>query len=88
MDLIKDFKNELLNRREVKGIVTLGGNPGFAEAEKILSEELKADLEKVVVKNVISKFGRDTFLIDAFVYDSKEHKERIEPKIKVKEKKK
>lgn len=79
-----DNKNSLLKRREVKIIVEAKSNPGFSDAMKMVSEQFKAKEENIVVHNVKGKFGRKTFLIDAFVYDSKEDKERIEPKPKAK----
>lgn len=85
-NIMKDSKNELLKRREIKLVVANEKNPGFANAMKIISEQFKADEKNIVVKEVKSKFGRDTFLIDALIYDSPEDKERIEPKKKEKKK--
>ncbi len=84
MKVLTDIKNPLLKRREVKLVVDSIGNPGFASAMKLVSEQFKAKEEAIVVNNVKGKFGRDTFLIDAMVYDSKEDKDKIEPKPKVK----
>jgi len=84
MELILDNKNELLDRREIKMIVENSGNPGFENAMKIVAEHFKTDSENIAVHNVKGKFGRDTFLIDAFIYGSKESREKMEPKPKVK----
>jgi len=84
MDIIKDFKNELLKRREVKLVVNAEKNPGFANAIKMIAEHFKADENLIVVKELKSKFGRDTFLIDALIYNSVKDKEEIEPKKKLK----
>lgn len=84
MNVIQDFRNELLKRREVKLIIEAGSNPGFDEAGKLVKEKFGASDEQVVVRNVKSKFGRKTFLLDAFIYDSAEDRERIEQKPKVK----
>ena len=86
MNVIKDFRNDLLKRREVKIVVNAEKNPGFANALKSVAEKFKADENVTFVKEVKSKFGRDTFLIDAFIYDSFKDKERIEPKKKEKKK--
>jgi len=84
MDVIKDFKNDLLKRREVKLIIESEKNPGFeVAAEKIVSK-FGVDKDLVVVNTVKSKFGRKTFLIDAFIYHSAADKERLKPKAKVK----
>jgi len=84
MNVISDKKNDLLNRREVKLLTQNTSNPGFDNSVKVISEEFKAKPENIVIKNVKSKFGRDTFLIDAFIYNSVKDKDNIEPKPKVK----
>ena len=84
METIKDFKNELLGRRELKVVVEAEKNPGFTNAAKIIADEFKAKEDLTIVKEVKSKFGRNTFLIEAFIYDNVANKEKIEPKKKVK----
>jgi len=80
MEILEDKDNFLFNRKEVKIVVKAEKNPGFEEAGKIISEQFKADKENFVVKEVQGKFGRKTFLISAFIYKSKEDKEKYEPK--------
>jgi len=82
--MLKDLNNKLLNRREVKIIVNSSSNPGFANATKIIAEQCKAKEELICVKEVKSKFGRDTFLIDAMIYNSLDDKDKIERKPKPK----
>lgn len=84
MKTITDFNNQLLKRRELKVIVESASNPGFDNALKQVSEQFKAKEDSIVVKAVKSKFGRNTFLIDAFIYDSPAEKAKIEPKKRVK----
>lgn len=84
MDIIKDFKNDLLKRREVKLIINAEKNPGIISATKMIAEHLKATDDVVVVKELKSKFGMDSFLIDAFIYNSIHDRERAEPKKKLK----
>ena len=81
---MNDIKNNLLKRREVKVLVESESNPGFSKAMSMISAQFKAKEEAIVVKAVKSKFGRNTFLIDAFIYDSVKDREFIEPKKKVK----
>lgn len=83
---MKDFKNDLLKRREVKFLVESQGNPGLVNAGRIIAEEFKADESAVAVKAVKSKFGSNTFLIDAFIYETSGDKDKIEPKKKEKKK--
>ena len=84
MEIIEDKKNSLCNRREVKVIAEAEKNPSVEEAINLIAEEFKADKENIVINLIKGKFGRSTFLISAFVYKSKEDKEKIEPKKKVK----
>ena len=84
MKIMKDLQNKLLNRREVQVVMESSSNPGFEGAKKIIGDNFKAKEEMIAVKKVKGKFGRDTFLVDAFIYDSVRDKERIEPKVKVK----
>lgn len=86
MELIRDLKNELMRRYEVKLVVKADKNPGMKEAARMISEKFKAPQDAIAIKELKSKFGRDTFLIDAFIYKSKEDKEKMEPKKKVKKK--
>jgi ribosomal protein S24E len=82
MNILKDFKNELLKRREIKMVVESQKNPSYEEAMKTVSGEFKAQEEAIVVKGIHGKFGRKTFLIEALIYDSKEDKEKTEQKSK------
>ena len=82
--MIQDFRNELLKRREVKILIEAESNPGFGEAQKKVKEKFGVGEEQIVMRNVKSKFGRKTFLLDAFIYDSAADKEKTEQKPKVK----
>lgn len=84
MEIIKEFRNDLLKRGELKIVAKAEKNPGFAEATKIIANHFKVKEDVVAIKEIKSKFGRDTFLIDAFVYDSFQDLQRIEPKKKQK----
>jgi ribosomal protein S24E len=75
MKVLKDNKNVLLKRREISVVVEGEKNPGFVEAGKIVGEQFKANEENIMVENVKGKFGRDTFLINASIYDTKELKD-------------
>jgi len=82
MDVLKDLKNELLGRREVKIVVPSEKNPSFDEAIKFIAAEFKTPDENIDISGIKGKFGRKTFLISANVYDSKESKEKAEIKTK------
>jgi ribosomal protein S24E len=79
-----DKRNDLLKRREVQMVMQSDTNPGFDGAKKKIMEEFKASDEDVVVKFVKGHYGRRDFLIEAFIYDSKEDLEKIEPRKKEK----
>ena len=81
---MNDIKNNLLKRREVKIVVESISNPGITNAADMIAKQFKADENTIIVKTLKSKFGRNTFLIDAYIYDSVKDKEYIEPKKKVK----
>lgn len=87
MHVSKDFKNELLDRREVEIIVEREHNPGLEGAKKAIMEKFGAGEDLVAVKKLFSKFGKKEFIIDAFIYHSKEAKEKTEVKEKIKGKK-
>ena len=84
---IEDKENFLFNRKEVKIIVKAEKNPSYKEAENSISEQFKTNKENIVIKHVKGKFGRNTFLISAFIYKTAEDKEKFEPKKKQEEKK-
>jgi len=84
MKTVSDFKNDLLNRREIKLVFEAEKNPGFSGGKEKIIEQFKVKDDLIVVRGVKSKFGRNTFLVDAFVYDSAEALKKFEPKSKTK----
>lgn len=82
LELRKDLQNKLLKRREVEFIFENNSNPGFKGAKEVIVEKFKAKKENVIVKKVLSEFGKHEFIIDAFIYDSKEALEDLEGKQK------
>ncbi len=86
MEIVKDFKNDLLERREIITKLESHENPGFEGAKKAIIEEFKVDESLIVIKKVGGSFGSNEFLIEVFIYDSVERKEKVEPKKKEKKK--
>lgn len=72
MQIQKESKNELFKRQEVSLILESDKNPNFSDVKKKLSEKFSKPEEAIDVYNIKGKFGRNTFLIKAYVYDSKE----------------
>ena len=87
MEVVSELKNNLLKRKEVVVSCEYEGNPGFEKSGKDIAEKFKAKEEQVAVKKIGSSFGTNEFVIEAFIYDSAEDKNRIEPKKKEKKKK-
>jgi ribosomal protein S24E len=84
MEIHSDTKNTLLKRREVKGAIQAETNPGFEQVKQALAKVSKSDAENIAIKYLKNNYGSDEFLVEAFIYDSKEHKDSIEPKPKAK----
>jgi len=84
MKIIEEKQNQFLKRKEIKVIMEAEKNPTIQEATKIVAEQFKAEEENIIVRQVKGKFGRNTFLISANIYNNKEAKEQIEPKKKEK----
>ena len=83
---IKQSHNSILKRKEIEYTIEAPSNPGFQKASELVAEKLKASPDTIVLKAVRGNFGTNTFLIEAFVYDSAQDKERIEPKRKSRKK--
>ena len=84
MELIKENRNELMKRREVEFSMQHNSNPGFEQVRTHIADNFKTKVENVAVKSLKNNFGANKFMIQAFIYDSLEHKERTEPKVKTK----
>ncbi|OIO81047.1 hypothetical protein AUJ84_01750 [Candidatus Pacearchaeota archaeon CG1_02_32_132] len=82
----KDFKNTLLKRREVVLEIDSSQNPGKEGAKNAIVDKLKANLDLIAIKKISGFFGSDKFMIEAFIYESKEDLEKTEPKKKEKKK--
>ena len=84
MKVIREFKNELLKRKEVEFVIVAEKNPGFEGAMKALTDKFKVSEDHIALKYVKNNFGKKEFVVEGFVYNSKEDKERTERKPKVK----
>ena len=72
--IIKENKNPFLERTEFTLEIKNKTAPSFDEVKT----ELKKDVDLTVIKKVNTNFGRQVFIVEAVVYDSKEAKEKIE----------
>jgi len=72
--VIKQEKNPFLQREELIVEITSEAAPSTSEAVTALGK----DEALTVIKKINTNFGRQTFLVEAVVYDSAEAKEKIE----------
>ncbi len=72
--IIKQEKNPFLQREELLLEITSESAPSEAEAK----EQIGKDEALTVVKKINTNFGRQTFLVEAVIYDNAEAKEKVE----------
>jgi small subunit ribosomal protein S24e len=85
--IIEQKDKPVLSRKEIIAEISFTGKtPSNEEVRKKIAEESKADEELVVVKNIYTEFGLTKAKVNAYVYNSKEKLESIEPKKKEKTK--
>jgi len=76
--ILKNFKNELLNREEIIMELEQNVTPSKQEVTKKLSDELKKPGENIVIEKINSKFGSKKFIIFAKSYNNAEEKAKYE----------
>jgi ribosomal protein S24E len=72
--IISHIKNGSLNREEFILNVSSDSNP----SKKDIAEALKKDVELTVVRQIKGSFGKNSFDVDAVVYNTKVDKDKIE----------
>jgi len=80
----KQAMNPLLLREEVEFVINSPTTPSKNEAKDAISSKLNKSPEVIVIKKIHQKFGTEDTEVYAYVYNSKESLEKIEPKPKVK----
>ena len=84
MNVIREFENKLLKRKEVLVSEKYDSNPGIEKVSEEISKQFSVDKGQIVVRRIISEFGKKVFEVDAFIYNSVEDKAKVEPKPKEK----
>ena len=84
MNVTKDFRNELLKRKEINSSLEADKNPGIKNVQEDIAKRFKVENECVVIKKLWNNFGSSQFFAEAFVYDSVQDKESTEQKPKKK----
>lgn len=78
-------ENVLLQRKDITAHVAFDkATPSNADVVKALATKLSVSEDVIVMKKIDGGFGKHIATISAYVYDTKEQKLKIEPKIKVK----
>ncbi len=81
VEILKDWYNALLNRREIDLRITHWGRgtPSRSEVLNIVAEIYNVDRERIIVKKIESEFGWCKTRAHIHIYDSKDLIEKIEP---------
>lgn len=88
MEVKKNLRNELFKRNELILEFEDESNPGFEKSKKMISDELSKPEENIDVYSIKNRFGSKVFIIEAYVYDSKEDLENLVELRKTKKQKK
>lgn len=72
MEVKKQIRNDMFKRQEVSLVLEAEKNPGFDECRKLISEKFSKPEENIDVYGVKGSFGSNSFIVRAYVYDSKE----------------
>jgi ribosomal protein S24E len=82
LKIIKQRENPLFNRKEIEVSIEANVAPKMREAEEFIAKEFSSHTDNVKIKKIKGRFGSNRFIITASIYNSKEDKEKIEPKSK------
>ena len=82
INIIEENVNALFSRREVKVEVSSETIPSNEEAKRIIADKFSVNEDVVRIRKIDTKFGSQSFLIIADVYDSKEEFLRVVKKTK------
>ncbi|MBS3072657.1 hypothetical protein J4477_02390 [Candidatus Pacearchaeota archaeon] len=87
MNLINEFDNKLLHRKEVVISLTKEKTPSKIEITEEIAKNFKSSGENIIIEKISGKFGKKEFTIHAKIYNDTQSKEKYET-ITRKEKKK
>ena len=77
--ILEKNENALVGRTEIKGKITFkDATPSNAQLAEGLNKELKKDISLIIIKNIYTNFGHQEASFTAFVYNSKETKDKAE----------
>lgn len=85
MEVINKKHNQILSRTHVEVDLPFpAATPSMADVKKTVAHLTKSSEDVIVVKKIATKFGEKKALVTAYVYDSKEAMDMVEPKPKKK----
>lgn len=85
MEVIKEFDNKLLDRKEIMvNIETDGPTLKREEIKKEIAKKFKVEESNVVIIKVHTKFGSRTVDVSANLYENAEILKRLTPKYLIK----
>ncbi len=80
--ILEEKENPFFNRKEIIIDIESQTNPTKSETSQLLSEKFSVPVESIKIKNILGKFGSQSFKIVANIYSSREDKDKIERKTK------
>jgi ribosomal protein S24E len=80
--LIEEKENPLFSRKEVVFDVNAKVTPSNDEVEKLITEKFSTESGNIKIKKIHGRFGSNDFNVSAFIYKTKEDKNKIEPRKK------
>lgn len=82
---IEKTENKLANRIEITArFISGGATPSRKQLKDMLSKELKAKDELIIIRNISSEFGFQQGTLQGYVYANKEALEKFEPEYMLK----
>ena len=83
LNIIKQNKNSLLSRNEIKAELTFQGpTPKTEDIKKSIAALSKSDENLILVKGIYNEYGNQKASINAYIYDSEKEMKNIEKKPK------
>ncbi|MEK6875424.1 MAG: hypothetical protein AABX30_01960 [Nanoarchaeota archaeon] len=86
--IIQNKENPLFERKEIKFLIESSNTPTISNSIEIISEKFSSTPEKIRIHKIKGKFGRNSFLITADIYKTKEAREKYDNTYKQEDKEK
>ncbi|MBI2546731.1 hypothetical protein HYV81_06145 [Candidatus Woesearchaeota archaeon] len=81
MEITSKKHNRLLSRTEVQvNLPYPAATPSLPDVKKTVAHLTKSAEDVIIIRRVANRYGEKSALVTAYVYDSKEAMDKIEPK--------